>query len=150
MSFHVHPGTVYTRSFIPEGRTALKTLIPNYLQMVKSVEDGGRAEVTLYATEDESVRGFNLTFDGPWAPGAPSIVHAIGLPLLPEDVDLVLDDDGPRCGIKLPEVAVTPADVADCGRVLTALSINITGATVVRGLLTEGFDAEVAPGSVPS
>jgi len=146
MQFHVHPTTIYTRASIPPGRTALKTLLPNYLQMVRSDDDddSGRVEVKLYANEDEKVRSFNLTFDGAYSVGDPFIVHAIGMPLLPPDVNLVLDDDGPRCGIVLPEVVVSYPDVADCGRVLAALSINVTGATVVRELVfylrAWGFD----------
>lgn len=59
--------------------------------------------MTLYANEDEKIRGYDLTFEGMYTEGDPFVVHAIWLPLLPEGVDLLLSDDGPGCKIKVPE-----------------------------------------------
>jgi hypothetical protein len=141
MKFLVHPGEVLTKATIPEEQSQWGTLISEKLTVEKEVNEKTDAvvRVTVYAAEDEGISGFDLSLNNKtYAAGDPFVVHAIGLPLIPAGVEIELNDDGPPGGGPEPAAPVTPADLADCRRLLDAASVGYAGATVVcpvnRGL----------------
>jgi len=132
MQFMVHPNEILTKAAIPAEKSTWDTLFggSEKLKVEKDVdEDSGAVKsVTVYANEDEGIRGFDLFFNKTYAPGDPYIVHAIGYPLIPDDVNIELDDDHPPEGSDDP---ITFVEIADCKRVLEAVEVPYEGATLV-------------------
>jgi hypothetical protein len=77
----IHPGEMLTRDSIPDGISNYTSLDPNSLiTLRKRTKDGRRIHVDLVfggGCEGDDVRGFNLTFTGPWTNASTYIVHAL-------------------------------------------------------------------------